>query len=225
MTWTTHLYGNKKTGSQKVQGLIPQLSQRIGVIKQLENWCPENYWEILALGSSPRNYCAVSSYAAMSGALMTWMSPPEGSRHSQRKTPDASKSFRIKCWELSWRTQIAILQQGNYWTKLKSSQSTRLGHSKPYKQFSRLELKKSLNICFKDCNCEPQKKIKKIFPHRMLNTIQVDYNMTLSRSGLIFRGTKLWNQLPVELRSEQCRKVFKKQLNAWVLEQVTIKPP
>ena len=64
-----------------------------------------------------------------------------------------------------------------------------------------------------------------IFPHRVLNTIQVDYNMTLSRSGFIFRGSKLWNQLPVELRSEQCPKVFKKQSKAWVLEQVPIKPP
>ena len=64
-----------------------------------------------------------------------------------------------------------------------------------------------------------------IFPHRMLNTIQVDYSMTLSRSGFIFRGSKLWNQLPVNLRSEKCPKVFKKLSKVWVQEQVPIKPP
>ena len=42
MTWTTHLYGNKKTGSDKIQGLIPQLAQRIGVLKQLEKLMPRN---------------------------------------------------------------------------------------------------------------------------------------------------------------------------------------
>ena len=35
MLWTTHLYGNNKTGKEKIQGLIPQLSQRVGVLTQL----------------------------------------------------------------------------------------------------------------------------------------------------------------------------------------------
>ena len=64
-----------------------------------------------------------------------------------------------------------------------------------------------------------------IFPHRMLNTIQADYTLTLSRSGFVFRGSKLWNQLPSELRSEKCPMVFKKKSKSWVLNQVPIKPP
>jgi hypothetical protein len=35
MTWNTHLYGNKKTGKNKIQGLVPQLSQWVGFIAQL----------------------------------------------------------------------------------------------------------------------------------------------------------------------------------------------
>ena len=35
MSWNTHLYGNKETGKEKIQGIIPQLSQRVGIISQL----------------------------------------------------------------------------------------------------------------------------------------------------------------------------------------------
>ena len=35
MTRNTHLYGNKKTGKDTIQGLVPQLSQRVRLIAQL----------------------------------------------------------------------------------------------------------------------------------------------------------------------------------------------
>ena len=48
LTWNTHLYGNKLQGKDKLIGLVPQLSQRIGLLsklskvmskKQLQNTC------------------------------------------------------------------------------------------------------------------------------------------------------------------------------------------
>ena len=35
LTWRTHLYGNNLTGKDKIVGLIPQLSQRVGILTKL----------------------------------------------------------------------------------------------------------------------------------------------------------------------------------------------
>ena len=35
MTWKTHIFGNNKSGKDKMQGLISQLSQRVGMISRL----------------------------------------------------------------------------------------------------------------------------------------------------------------------------------------------
>ena len=35
LTWHTHLYGNNEIGEKKLVGLIPQLSQRVGICKKL----------------------------------------------------------------------------------------------------------------------------------------------------------------------------------------------
>ena len=64
-----------------------------------------------------------------------------------------------------------------------------------------------------------------IFPHRELNTIQSDYQLSISRSGFVFRGSKLWNLLPTGLRSEKRIQTFKKSSKAWIHENVPPKPP
>ena len=225
MTWTTHLYGNKKTGSEKIQGLVPQLSQRIGVLKQLEKMMPRNLlrntcsglftskllygiqlysnvWGINDMDDSTRRFKAFSK---------------EDSRRLQvlqnkmlriiLKNPDRNTPTREL---LNESKELSVHQLGAFHT-LQTVFKT-VTREEPKYMFHRMQLR------------TPEES-GPIFPHRMLNTIQVDYNMTLSRSGFIFRGSKLWNQLPVELRSEQCPKVFKKQSKAWVLEHVPIKPP
>ena len=38
MTWTSYLYGNKLTGKDKILGLIPKLSQRVGMLTRLNKY-------------------------------------------------------------------------------------------------------------------------------------------------------------------------------------------
>ena len=37
-SWNSHLYGNGKTGKDKVMGLIPKLSQRVGMLGKLNKY-------------------------------------------------------------------------------------------------------------------------------------------------------------------------------------------
>ena len=63
------------------------------------------------------------------------------------------------------------------------------------------------------------------FAHRLTNTIQVDYDLTNSRSGFVYRGAKLWNSLPLEIRNQQSPGKFKTAAKMWVRGRIPAKPP
>ena len=65
----------------------------------------------------------------------------------------------------------------------------------------------------------------RIFPSRHINTIKVRYNLTISRSGIFYRGAKLWNQLFQELRQEKRKGVFKTKTKKWIQDHILRKPP
>ena len=64
-----------------------------------------------------------------------------------------------------------------------------------------------------------------VFPHRQLNCINVDRNLTIARSGFVSRGAKLWNLLPLDLRSKDKTSSFKSGVKMWIKEYVSEKPP
>ena len=64
-----------------------------------------------------------------------------------------------------------------------------------------------------------------IFPQRQLNTIEVNSRLTIGRSGFLFRGAKLWNQLPNTMRSCNNIKHFKTAVKSWIREKIAVKPP
>ena len=67
---------------------------------------------------------------------------------------------------------------------------------------------------------------ERVFPHRQLNCINLDdRNMTISRSGFICRGAKLWNLLPLELRCKEKSNSFKSGVKQWIKEYVSVKSP
>ena len=64
-----------------------------------------------------------------------------------------------------------------------------------------------------------------IFPNRHVHTIQLVSTRSVVRSGFVYRGAKLWNCLPVELRLESKADVFKTEVKKWVRENISRKPP
>ena len=42
LRWKTHLYGNNKTGKEKLKGLIPKLAQRVGILSKLSRVMPQS---------------------------------------------------------------------------------------------------------------------------------------------------------------------------------------
>jgi hypothetical protein len=67
--------------------------------------------------------------------------------------------------------------------------------------------------------------VGRIFPNRHVHTIQTNCTLTVARSGFLYKGAKLWNCLPLELRQETKSEVFKAEVKKWVREQISRKPP
>ena len=59
LTWKTYLYGNNKTGSDKIIGLLSKLSQRVGILSRLRRVMNNNQFRKVSEGlfSSKLNYC------------------------------------------------------------------------------------------------------------------------------------------------------------------------
>ena len=72
---------------------------------------------------------------------------------------------------------------------------------------------------------KPNAVFPKGFPHRQLNTITVNRNLTASRAGYCYRDARLWNKLTVELRSCQKTTTFRTMVKKWIKENVPVKPP
>ena len=61
-------------------------------------------------------------------------------------------------------------------------------------------------------------------PNRQINTIRNQSNLTIARSGFFCRSAALYNQLPLDMRSNMDPNVFKPRAKKWVKQNIPIKP-
>ena len=52
----------------------------------------------------------------------------------------------------------------------------------------------------------------------------IDQRLSTSRGGFVYRGSMLFNKLPVELRVEPNLKKFREAARSWVIKNVKAKP-
>ena len=64
-----------------------------------------------------------------------------------------------------------------------------------------------------------------VFPYRQISTIApLNRTLNVSRAGFIYRGTALFNQLPLSLRTCTDTDKFKREAKEWTLVNVEMKP-
>ena len=110
---------------------------------------------------------------------------------------------------LEANNDLSVQQLGAFHTVLSVFKITSSG--KPKYLADKLSLRRSIN--------------GQIFPLRRVNTLQVNSNLTLARSGFLYRGAQLWNQLPPFMRQESRLPVFRAELRKWIILNIPAKPP
>ena len=224
MSWNTFLHGNKLTGAEKEIGLVKKLSQRIGMIKQLNKFMSQtqlkslcsgmfkskllycmplftNVWGIHSMDDTERRFSTITKEDMRKLQVL---------QNKVLRMKSNTKDLNTPTTELLACTgDLSVQQLGAYHTVLCIFKIIRSGKTRYLAE--KLQLRQAVH--------------GQIFPHRQINTIQVHRVLTLSRSGFLYRGAQLWNHLPPEMRKESRLQVFKSQLRRWIISTVPARPP
>ena len=217
MTWESHLYGNDEH-----KGLIPKLSQRAKLIQRLSLVMPKDKLKILAEGIffSILNYC-IQVYGNVWDLTMY----NEKQNRSTAFTKDDNRRLQIIVNKvlrvltgLDYDTpvaqlvvasgQLSVQQRTAYHTLVSIYKTIQSGL--PVYCHNRLEESRP-----RSSSLETRSNVM----------YRVDYRLSVSRCSYFYRGTRLFNQLPLDTQEETNLKTFKKKAKAWVMKNIPVLPP
>ena len=215
LTWKSHLYGDEEN-----EGLVQQLSKRVGIIKMMAKHMKRENLKFFVSGIfySKLNYC-LPVYGNVLG-LETYKE--DNSRHQSYTTKDNNKlqvlqnSVNRVLLDARYDTptevllrktgSLSIQQMIAYHTTVLAYKIVKVG--KPSYIRERLQEKK--------CGIGLRNK------HRSI--IVNNKKLAISREGFIYRAATLLNKIGEELRAEEKLGKFKMNLKKWILENISIKP-
>ena len=223
-SWNSHLYGNKLQGKDKVTGLIPKLSQRVGMLGQLNRYMTRNQFNLVCdrIFTSCLLYCLplfcnVWGLPSMEDTARRFTTFTKEDCRKLQVLQNKVLRLKTKKYDLNVPTSdlldstgdLSVHQLGAYHTIATVHRILRTGQPKY------LADKLILNKSRED----------QAFPSRQLNTITVKCRLTLTKSGFLYRIARIWNLLPTELRGEVKAEAFKDSVKNWIREHVPRKPP
>ena len=216
LTWENHLHGNDEH-----KGLITKLQQRAGIIKKLSFVMPKGRLIVFAEGIffSLLNYC-IEVY----GNVWGLGGYDETVRHSSafRKEDNAKLQVLVNkvlraLTGLDNDTPSAIL----------ASTSGQLSVHQRTALFTLTSVYKSLQTKEPAYSYESfnNSLLSNQDGHHQANCKKIQYKLSLSRCGYYYRGSRLFNKLPVSLVNTTKLKDFKKIAKEWVKDNIPLHPP
>ena len=212
LTWKAHLYGDEEN-----EGLVPQLSQRVGILKQLSKHMSKNRLKQFAAGIfySKLSYCL----PVFGNVFNLEQYKEENSRYTSYTMADNNKlqviqnklnrlltgdRFDTPTSELLRKTDSLSIQQ-------------MIGFQTMLMTFKIIKSKKPAYLAKR-----MQEKPRDL--RRAGNLNQKKSSLSIKKEGFVYRGQALMNKLNVSLRKETNVDVFKKGLRDWVKVNIRVKP-
>ena len=212
LSWKNYLYGDTNN-----QGLIPQLSKRVGMLKALSKYLPKENLKpfIIRIFYSELNYCL-----AVFGNIF-----------GLEKYKEENRSYTI-----SDNNKLQILQ--NQVNRLlvdvdpltSTADLVRLTDSLSVHQMVAHQTAVLTHRIVQ--SGKPQYIADRLKPREANMKLRggqgalttPHFKLSLSREGFIYRGATLFNKLDEHIRTEKDIKKFKKRSKIWVKENIPIKP-
>ena len=66
--------------------------------------------------------------------------------------------------------------------------------------------------------------LDRVGARRRQHDIRLEYSKSISREGTLYRGKRLWNTLPVNLRTSRTIASFKRGVKSWIKENIPVTP-
>ena len=202
LSWKEYLYGEswRPNPAENFKGLIPKLSQRVGLLKQMRSKMNDEAFNTIANG-------LFTTYCIHVFGNVWFPNVEENTR-------------RFRAFTKKDCNRLQILQ----------NKVLRMKLNYPPRHTSCIDLVKmtgnfSIHQLIAYHTLLQVHKTTQTNKPRYLNTIEVNRNLTVSRSGFIFRGADLWNKLPIDIRSCDKLETFRTKVKNWIREKVPVKPP
>ena len=220
LSWKKHLYGEQWREEDNAPGLIPQLSQRVGLLSQLSNRLSKTGFNSVSNGifNSKLNYCCqvfgnTWGYDTNDTSQRRFTAFTKNDCH--RLQVLQNKILRMKTGHdrdtatkvlLAETNDMSVHQIIAYHTLL--SVFKILENKKPVYLYNRLN-KMNVN--------------NNMVRRNSLN-LNVQGELTITRGGFLYRGSKLFNMLPLDIKSVSKYETFKTKIKLWIKLHISIKP-
>ena len=219
MTWEHQLYGNEEH-----KGLIPKLSQRAKLIWKLSFLMPKNRLNTIAEGIffSLLNYCIEvfgNVWGLASYDYQARQSPAFRKEDNLKLQVLVNKVLR-SLTGLERDTPISVLH----------AQSGQLSVHQRTALFTLNSVHRTLNTkepCYSYSCLKPQSSQPGNPRNCSLgsNCNKIKYKHSISRASYIYRGSRLYNEIPSDLMNKNKQSEFKKGAKQWVKTNIPLLPP
>ena len=217
LSWNAYLYGGQQT-----VGLVSKLSQRIGMLTRLKKYMSRKQYKNMCDGlfMSTLLYC-------LPLFVNTWGLPSmdDTIRKSQSFTKEDCRRLQvlqnrvirsITNNRLNHTSTVDLLDEANVLS------INQLGAYHTLVTVKRMFMSGKPKY-FVDKFTRKFPSAESIIPVRQTDKINICYNLSISRSGFLYRAGKLWNHLPERLRNQTKIYSFKKELRKWIKDVIPVK--
>jgi hypothetical protein len=214
MTWEHHLYGNDDN-----KGLIQKLSQRANIIWKLSSMMPKKKLKMIAEGVffSLLNYC-IEVYGNVWG-LTTY-----DDQHRNSIAFTKADNMKLQIIVNKVLRSLTALDRDTPVTMLHNTSGQLSVHQRAA-LFTLTSVHKAIKQklpAYSYSRFQPNPT-----PVNVRNTgrSRVEYKLSISRGSYYYRGSRLYSQLPDNLKQSANQTAFKEGAKKWVLMNIPVLPP
>ena len=220
LTWQEHLHGETwRTGDKNAPGLIPQLSQRVGILKRLSKFMSKKRLNLFVNGIF---YSKLSYCLPVFGHVFGLETYRDISTRYTSYTKEDNRQIQVL------QNRVMKLQTG---MRAGTPTTTLLKLTKSLSVQQMIAFQTLIMVHKVVYNSRPAylaDRLKLIVDGALERNrgklIQVNRKLSTSKAGFIYRGSKLFNCLPELLRIEPDLKKFRVGARSWVMETIKARP-
>ena len=217
LTWQQHLYGDEENS-----GLIPQLKQRLGTLRRLSRYMNKKRLKLMASGIfySKLVYClpvygnvfGLDKYKDTSSRSLSFTTGDcrklQVLQNSVSRLITGARYDTSTSDLLNATGSLSVQQMVAYHTLVMVHKIVNTGL--PCYLADRLQLRSAVG--------------RELRGQGAGMILQSDPTLSVSRGGFVYRGSRLFNMLSWNLRTEISVKKFKPGARGWVKENINIRP-
>ena len=218
--WKNHLYGDTEH-----IGLLKELSQRVGMLRRLRNYIPDQKFRQIANGI----YTSKQVYGlTVFGGL--WGLPGTSMDENKRNHTMTTKEDMRKMQVLQ-NSVMRIMSRSKYDTPT----TTLLEKTNQLSIHQLVAYHSACQVYNINKNQVPKYHFKRLFDttdqeeivetrsRRNLES-RVDFKSSLARGSFFYQGSRIWNALPSSVKTVTNIESFKKQVRTWSKANVSVRP-